>query len=200
MKNVIFDVGRVLINWDINPVFLDLLGDQSAVDKFIDQVDFFSWNLSMDNGRTCAEAVASHSALFPQYVHIFEQFDKRWPETVPTSIQHSVDILARLKHNNIPTYAITNFSAEKWPIACEMYPFLGTSFIDTIVSGEVKLIKPGKEIFELLLSRNNLPAQDCIFIDDSQPNVDAANALGIDGLLFTSSEQFERDLIERGIL
>lgn len=200
MKSVIFDVGRVLIQWDIYPLFLDLLDNQANIDKFIKDVDFFKWNTDLDEGQSFSSHIAAYSAKFPHYADVFQQFDKRWPETIPGSIDKSVDILNALKQNNVPLYAITNFSHEKWPIACQMFPYLANSFIDTIVSGEVKMIKPNPEIFQLLLDRNSLKAEDCIFIDDTKVNVDAAIKLGIDGLLFTSAEQFEQDLIERGVL
>lgn len=200
MKNIIFDVGRVLINWDLGPLFSELIGGQEAIDIFIAKTDFFKWNLQMDAGLTFEEGVASHSNKFPEYASTFEAFDKRWAETVPSAIDESVEILKNLIAANIPTYAITNFSAQKWVEACQMYPFLGSSFIDTVVSGEVKMVKPNAAIYQILLDRNNLKAEDCIFIDDTKANVDAACALGIDGILFTSSEQFRNDLQARGVL
>lgn len=200
MKNVIFDVGRVLIKWDLNPLFSELIGDQEAIDIFIAKTDFFNWNLQMDAGLRFEEGVASHSKKFPEYAPVFEAFDKRWAETVPGAIDESVEILKSLIAANVPIYAITNFSAEKWVNACQMYPFLGSSFVDTIVSGEVKMTKPNAAIYQILLDRNNLNAEDCIFIDDTKANVDAACALGVDGILFTSSEQFLSDLQARGVL
>lgn len=200
MKNVIFDVGRVLINWDVNTLLSEMIGSQNQIDAFIEKTDFFNWNLQMDRGLLFEEGVNLHSKKFPEYAHVFDAFDKRWAETVPSAIDKSVAILSQLKKKNVPVYAITNFSAEKWIIACQMYPFLASSFIDTIVSGAVRITKPDAAIYQLLLDQNNLKAEDCIFIDDTKANVDAACALGIDGILFTSSEQFRDDLQARDIL
>ena len=200
MKNIIFDVGKVLIKWDVRPFFFHLLGDHDAVEDFLTEVDFFSWNLELDRGLCFQDGVKNQSEKFPQYAALFEAFDQGWPKTVPGSIEGTVDILSQLKAKNIPLYAITNFSHEKWPIACEMFPYHGNSFIDTIVSGEHKMIKPDPAIYQLLLDRNQLKPEDCIFIDDTSENVEAAIALGIDGLLFTSPEQFASDLKTRGIL
>ena len=200
MKNIIFDVGKVLIKWDVRPFFFHLLGDHDAVEDFLTEVDFFSWNLELDRGLSFQDGVKNQSEKFPQYATLFEAFDQGWPKTVPGSIEGTVDILSQLKAKNIPLYAITNFSHEKWSIACEMFPYLGNSFIDTIVSGEHKMIKPDPAIYQLLLERNQLKPEDCIFIDDTLENVEAAIALGIDGLLFTSPEQFASDLKTRDIL
>ena len=200
MKNIIFDVGKVLIKWDVRPFFFHLLGDHDAVEDFLTEVDFFRWNLELDRGLSFQDGVKNQSEKFPQYAALFEAFDQGWPKTVPGPIEGTVDILSQLKAKNIPLYAITNFSHEKWPIACEMFPYLGNSFIDTIVSGAHKMIKPNSDIYQLLLERNQLKPEDCIFIDDTLENVEAAIALGIDGLLFTSPEQFASDLKARNIL
>lgn len=200
MKNIIFDVGKVLIKWDVRPFFLKHFDNQEAVETFLKEVDFFNWNLELDRGLSFIDGVKEHSAKFPHYAEAFMAFNENWPDTVPGPIAGTVDILSQLKAKNIPLYAITNFSHEKWPIACEMFPYLGNSFIDTIVSGEHKIIKPNPEIYQLLLERNQLKPEDCIFIDDTLENVEAAIALGIDGLLFTSPEQFASDLKARGIL
>lgn len=199
MKNIIFDVGKVLIQWDVRPFFYNLLGDHDAVENFLKEVDFFNWNLELDRGLSFQEGVQNQSTKFPHYASVFEAFNQRWSETVPGPIAGTVDILSQLKTKNIPLYAITNFSHEKWPIACDMFPYLGNSFIDTIVSGEIKMVKPNPAIYQLLLDRNQLQAEDCIFIDDTMKNVEAAIALGIDGLLFTSPEQFAQDLKDRNI-
>ncbi len=200
MKNIIFDVGKVLIQWDVRPFFYKIFNDHDKVETFLKDVDFFNWNLELDRGLSFLDGVKDHSVMFPQYAHAFKAFNERWPETVPGPIAGTVDILSQLKAKNVPLYAITNFSHEKWPIACEMFPYLGNSFIDTIVSGEHKMIKPNPAIYQLLLDRNQLKPEDCIFIDDTLVNVNAAIELGIDGLLFTSPEQFAKDLKERDVL
>ena len=164
MKNIIFDIGKVLIQWDVRPFFYDLLGDHDAVENFLNEVDFFNWNLELDRGLSFKDGVQSQSLKFPQYASIFKAFNQRWSETVPGPIEGTVDILNQLKTKNIPLYAITNFSHEKWPVACDMFPYLGNSFIDTIVSGEVKMVKPNPAIYQLLFDRNQLQAEDCIFI------------------------------------
>jgi 2-haloacid dehalogenase len=200
MKNIIFDVGKVLIQWDVRPFFLKHFDNQEAVETFLKEVDFFNWNLELDRGLSFVDGVKEHSAKFPNYAEAFKAFNENWSDTVPGPIAGTVDILSELKSKNVPLYAITNFSHEKWPIACEMFPYLGNSFIDTIVSGEHKMIKPDHAIYQLLLDRNQLKPEDCIFIDDTLDNVKAAIDLGIDGLLFTSPEQFAKDLKERDIL
>ncbi len=115
----------------------------------------------------------------------------------------TVAILDSLRRAGAPLYAITNFAitnfaSDTFAEACELYPFLKTSFLDIVVSGDERLIKPDPAIFELLLARQKLVAEDCIFIDDSPKNVDAAAALGFHALHFTTPEALRRDLTALG--
>lgn len=200
IKNVIFDVGNVFIKWDVNPLFLELLGTQDKVDQFIKDIQYFELNLEFDRGRRYADGVREYSEKFPHYADIMKAIDDRWFDTIIGPIDLTFNILKRLREKGVPTYAITNFSNEKWPIACKNYPDLGTGFIDIVVSGDVKMTKPDLAIYQLLIDRNQLAPQECVFIDDSPANVEAANELGIHGLLFTSAEQFEEDLQDLGVL
>ena len=121
-------------------------------------------------------------------------FRARWIETVPHAIDGTVDILTKLKAGKIPLYAITNFASDTLVEAKERYPFLATSFIDMVVSADEKLLKPDPAIYQVLLNRQNLQAEDCVFVDDSLKNVKAASKLGFHALLFTTPEAFAKDL------
>ena len=114
-------------------------------------------------------------------------------------ISGTVDLMEHLRSRRHRIFAITNFSAEKWNIACNTYPFL-TSFEDAVVSGVEKISKPDRQIFELLLARNALSAKDCFFIDDSPVNVEGAKQVGMRGAVFESVERLREDLTEHGIL
>ena len=106
-------------------------------------------------------------------------------------IDGTVEVLAELKDRGVPIYALTNWSRETFPIAKARYEFLGW-FRDILVSGEEKLIKPDRRIFELLLSRNGLAAAECVFIDDALHNVAGAEAAGMSALHFQSPEKLRQ--------
>ncbi|MEO1065806.1 MAG: HAD family phosphatase [Pseudomonadota bacterium] len=200
MQAVVFDVGRVLIEWDVYHLYRKLLADDGAIKAFLDEVDFFAWNLECDRGTSFADAVSDLTARFPHHKALIEAFDARWPETVPGPIEGTVAILKTLKDNGVPLYAITNFSSEKWRLTRDRFDFLATSFIDVVVSGDEKMIKPDAEIFELFLGRNSLRAGDCLFIDDSTANVAGAKAVGLDALMFKDPTSLASELVERGLL
>ena len=195
---VIFDVGNVLIHWDIRRLYRQLLADDAEIDGFLREVDWISWNTELDRGARWDESVAALSARHPQHRALIEAAHHRWHDAVAGEIEGTVEILAALRAGEIPLYAITNFSAEKWAEVRERFGFLAESFRDVVVSAHERLIKPDPAIYRLCLERNGLAPRDCIFIDDSPHNIAAADALGIDGILFTGSETLRRDLSERG--
>ena len=199
-RAIIFDVGKVLLHWDLHELYDPMFGGREATEAFLAETALLEWNVRFDAGLPFEEGIAQLVERFPHHATALEAFHTRWLETVPHAIHGTVDIVERLKRAGVPLYAITNFAADKWEIARERYEFLGTSFIDVIVSGQEGIVKPEAEIFHRLLSRNGLSADRCIFIDDSAANITAASALGFDALHFSTPETLEIDLHERGLL
>lgn len=199
-KTVIFDFGGVLIGWDPRRLYRNFFPNQpQAMEDFLAEVKFSEWNAQQDKGRPFAEGVALLSAQFPQYAHLIRAFDERWEETIVGEIGGTVDILRTLKEKRYPLYGLSNWSAEKFPIARARFPFLGW-FDAVILSGEVKLIKPERPIFELCLRQIGKPARDCVFIDDSPANIETAREMGFDAIRFVSPEKLKEELQARGIL
>ncbi len=197
-RTVIFDVGGVLIHWDIRLVYRGILPDEAAIDAFLDETGWHDWNRELDRGGRWDDAVEALSARFPHHRPLIEAAHERWHASVPGAIDATVEILDALHDMQTTLVAITNFSVEKWIETQDRFPFLKTHFRDVVVSGEERLVKPDPAIYRLCLERNGLAPRDCIFIDDSPHNVAAADALGIDGIVFTDPESLRRDLSERG--
>jgi 2-haloacid dehalogenase len=195
---VVFDIGNVLLHWDVRELYRKLFADPAAMEDFLTRVLPPEWNLEQDRGRPWDEAEAERIALFPEHEAAIRAFRARWRETIPGDIPGTVAILARLKSRGVPLYAITNFAADTFLEAQARFPFLADSFIDAVVSGRERLLKPDPAIYRVLLDRQGLAAQDCVFIDDSGRNVETAAALGFHARLFTTPEQFAEDLRELG--
>ncbi len=197
-RAVIFDVGSVLIHWDIRLVYRDLLPDTAAIDAFLAETGWYAWNLELDRGGCWDEAVEALSTRFPHRRALIEAAHECWHVSVPGAIDGTVEILHSLQDAGTPIYAITNFSVEKWAETQDRFPFLQTHFRDVVVSAEERLVKPDPAIYRLCLERNGLAPRDCIFIDDLPHNIAAAGALGIDAILFTDADTLRSDLSERG--
>lgn len=197
---LIFDFGGVLIKWDPYPVYRDHFnGDTRAIDQFMADIDFTSWNLEQDRGRAFSTAVAEHAARFPHYADLIRLYDEDWEKSIIGAIQPSVDILARLKQSGWTLYGLSNWSEEKFELVRPRFPFLEW-FDQIVISGEVKLVKPDPRIFQVLLNRTGRTAEECLLIDDSLSNITAAQQLGFQTIHFRSADQLAAELQQRGIL
>ncbi|MDB5571430.1 MAG: 2-haloalkanoic acid dehalogenase [Hyphomicrobiales bacterium] len=190
----VFDIGNVLLRWDMGALFRKLVREDELGD-FLARVCPHDWHAQLDAGATYAQAIAERTALYPQYAAAIRAYDPRWQETLTGAIQGTVDILEDLRAAGVPTYAITNFPAEKFDETCALYPFL-QGFLGVVVSGRERLVKPDPAIFRLFLERHGLRAHDCAFIDDNLANVAAAQALGFHALAFTDPAKLRADLCD----
>jgi 2-haloacid dehalogenase len=181
IDTVIFDVGNVLIRWDIHNLYRKLFEDNAAVAAFLDETGLVAENLEFDRGKPFAVGLGELAARFPHRAVALNAFDPRWADCLDGAIEENVAVLDDLQRAGVATYAITNFSAEKFPIAARLFPFL-TTFDETIVSGAVRLIKPDPAIYRLLLERRNIDPSRAVFIDDSAANIATAKSLGLHGI------------------
>ena len=196
--SLVFDVGGVLIDWNPRHLYRRLLPDETAVEDFLDEVGFYSWNARQDAGRDWDTAVAELAARFPHRRLLIEAGHHRWLEMVAGPITGTVEILEALHGNGTPLYAITNFSSEKWRLTQARFAFLN-QFRDVVVSGDEKAMKPEPEIFRRFLDRNNLAPEACLFIDDSAANAEGAAAMGMHAVRFESAEALRQALVEHGV-
>jgi 2-haloacid dehalogenase len=186
--NVVFDLGMVLIEWDPRHLYRKVFDDPEKMEWFLTNVCHPEWNLEQDRGRSFAEAVIEAKTRHPEYATEIEAFHLRWHEMVPGAIVGSVDILEALHRRGTPLYAVTNWNGETFQETKLRFPFLNL-FKDIVVSGDEKLVKPDAAIFELLMKRNGLTPQTCVFIDDSLKNVKGAEAVGMKAIHFTTPEK-----------
>lgn len=195
----VFDVGGVLIDWNPRHLYRRLIADEDEMERFLATVCTPVWNLSMDRGRPWADGVAELVARFPDQAALIRAFDERWLETVAGALDDTVALLEMLLARGGPVYAITNFSSEKFALACRHFPFLGR-FTGVVVSGEVGLVKPEPAIFQRFLERFGLAAERCLFIDDMALNVAAARQAGMAAVQFTDADRLATDLRQAGCL
>jgi len=198
MKAVVFDIGQVLVQWDPRLAFAPELGGMDAAAEFIERTDFIARNLRADGGATFADLAAELPD--PDDAALFARYPELYARTVPALIDGTWALLDRLRTAGFQIHAITNWSAETWPVGVATHPRLGTAFGVTVVSGAEGVVKPDPRIYALLCKRAGLEPQDCLFIDDSPKNVDGARAAGMQAELFTTPEALEQALAARGLL
>ncbi|MEP7257099.1 MAG: HAD family phosphatase [Flavitalea sp.] len=197
---VIFDLGGVMVDWSPDYVYKTLFENEEEMKTFLQEVCTPDWNEEQDGGRTIQEATDTLIAQFPHHEANIRVFYDRWEDMLKGPIEGSVDILRELKEaNNVKLYALTNWSAELFPIALNRYEFLHW-FEGRLVSGEEKMRKPFKEIYELLLKRYNIDPHRAVYIDDNLRNLAAPKELGLHTIHFSSPEQLRKELEDLQIL
>ena len=198
-KTVIFDLGGVLIDWDPRYMYSSIFETKDAMEHFLATVCTSDWNEEQDGGRSIEEANKVLIEQFPEYTQEILAFYGRWEEMLNGVFEDTVDILRKICNQYPKVFALTNWSAETFPVALKRYEFLNW-FEGVLVSGREKLKKPDPEIYKLLLSRYDLEADDCLFIDDNLRNVKAAIKTGIASIHYKNSAQLIEDLKQYDII
>jgi len=198
-RAIVFDLGAVLIDWDPRYMYRKLIGDEATMEEFLGEIATFRWNSYHDAGRSWDDGVAMLSAVYPEYTDWISAYRDRWEEMLNGPIDESVQILAELRDRGRELHALTNWSAETFPIAQERFEFLDW-FGHIVVSGDEKVKKPDPRIYHILLNRIGRKAAECVFIDDSRANVEAAAELGFATIHFSSPRQLRTELVELNIL
>ena len=201
IKNIVFDLGGVLIDWNPEYVFLkEFRGDREKMNWFFNTICTSSWNEEQDAGYSIEKATIERVAMFPKHERLIRMYYGEWEQMLGFEHTETVEILRRLhdsKEHSI--YSLTNWSNETFPVALKKFPFLSW-FKEILVSGDVGLKKPDPEIYKLLLDRYGLEANTCVFIDDRTENVKAASALGFSGIVFKNHTQLSKDLKKLNII
>ena len=199
---VIFDLGGVLIDWDPRYLYRQLFPDDAAaMERFLTEVWTHEWNLALDRGRPFAQALPELIRRHPHEQARIEAYRDRWIETIGGPMPDSVALLETLHARAVPLWAITNWSAETFPLVRDdpTYAFLNL-FREIYVSGSLRMIKPQPEIFHHALAAIGLPAPSCLFIDDNLHNVEAATGLGMETHHFRDAAALAAALRDTGLL
>ena len=200
IKAIIFDYGNVLLDWDPRYVYRRYFpNDPEGMERFLKEINFMEWNAEQDRGRPFAEGVAILSEQFPQYADLVSAYPAHWIDSVGSAFTGTVEILKRLRQAGYSLYGLSNWSAETFPQESAKYDFFEL-LDDMVISGAVGYIKPEPEIYQIMLDKIQRPAHECLFIDDSLPNILQANKMGFATIHFISSTQLEDELNQMGIL
>ncbi|GAA1122870.1 HAD-IA family hydrolase [Kribbella jejuensis] len=195
---VVFDIGGVLLDWSPTYLYADLIPDEEERTHFLTNVATPAWNHKQDEGRPWAEAVAELKSLHPEHAEWIEAYDTGWLKMVKGVFEDTAAVLTELQPAGVPTYALTNFSAEKWEIAKDAFGVL-RHFDGEIVSGVEKIAKPDEKIYRILIERFGLDPARTFYTDDMAYNVDGARAVGLDAEVFTGASDLRAQLRDRGL-
>lgn len=188
IKNVIFDFGCVLIHWDQHNLYDSYFGSKEKTDWFVDNICTWEWNNQTDVGKSFAESVAEKVAEFPEWEKEIRMYWDRWEDMIGGEVAGMKEWIHELKVEGYGVYGLTNWSSETFPLVKDKFSVFG--MMDGIVmSGEQMISKPDLRIYQILLDRYGLKAEECVFIDDRKSNTEAGEKLGIQGIVFENCEQ-----------
>lgn len=200
IHTVVFDIGGVLIDWHPRYLYRKIFKeDLQRMEYLLSNICTFDWNAQQDAGRSFAHGVLELQAKYPDWAEYIEAFDCRWEEMLGDAKWETVSILEELKNTGIPIYALTNLSAEKYPIVLARYQLLN-KFDGILVSGKVGMKKPDPEIYQLLLDKYAIRAYETVFIDDSEKNIETARRFGMRVIHFQDALELRKDLEDLKLL
>jgi 2-haloacid dehalogenase len=198
IQNLLFDLGNVLIRWDPRNHYRDRFATEAEMEAFLAEVAPGSWNHEMDMGKPFDQAIAERAVLYPDHAELLSEWKSQWERMLGGAIDESVELLGSLRAGGYRVAALSNWSAETYPVARARFPFLDW-FEDVVISGVEGIAKPDPRIFERVLERTGFEASRTVFIDDNLPNIEAASALGFRTVHFASPAQCREELRALGV-
>jgi 2-haloacid dehalogenase len=199
VEAVVFDVGKVLFEWDLRHLFAKLIDDRDELEWFVATVVTPEWHFQHDRGRALADTIPERIAAFPEHEALIRAFAARFVETIPGPVPGSLELVEALHARGVPLYAITNFGAEFWAAFRADQPVFDR-FRDIVVSGVEKVCKPNAAIYALAAERFGHAPGAMLFVDDNAANVAAARACGWQAHHFIAAASLADELRGRGLI
>ena len=200
INTIIFDLGAVLIDWNPRYMYRTIFSDENEMERFLSDITTSDWNEEQDGGRSLADGTEFLVNKHPEHEDNIRAFYSRWDEMLGEAFHDVVEIFHQLKQSGkYKIYALTNWSAETFPVAYERFDFLKW-FDGIVVSGAEKMRKPTPEFYHILLDRYHVKAEESLFIDDNYRNILAAEKIGIQCIHFTTAEQLSETLKQMQVL
>ena len=195
---VAFDLGGVLIDWDPRHLYRQLFADPGEMEDFLSRIATADWYHAHDLGADITESCRRLARLHPGHRDMIMAWAVRGEEMVAGQFDQTVEVLAELKAAGMRCYALSNMEPDAFIVRRARFPFMEW-FDGYVISGIEGVAKPDRRIFEILLRRYELKPQATVFVDDLARNVEAARALDIHAVQYTSAHRLRQELRGLGI-
>lgn len=193
IKNIIFDYGAVLLDWNPHHLYDSYFGSAEKAEWFLQNVCTYTWNTQHDGGKPVAEGTAELIAQFPEWEKEIRMYYGCFEQMIGGQIEGMYELITGLKQRGYHVYGLTNWSGETYPLVRHKYPIFDL-MEGMVVSGDEKMLKPNAEIFELLLQRYGLKADESVFIDDNANNCQGARNVGLQAIQFKDARSLAEEL------
>ena len=193
IKNLIFDFGKVLVDYDFEAFFRKYIPDTERCQAFSPVLYNEELQQLLDREERPFEVIMEEwiekNMEFEQEIRYFNE---HYPEIVTNEVEGMYELLTKLKAEGYKLYGLTNWCSKVY-LTMAQFPIF--KLLDgQIISSEEKVIKPEPEIYQRLFAKFNLKPEECIFADDRAENIEGGKRLGMDGIVFSDSKQYEREL------
>ena len=196
IKNIVFDFGGVLIDWNPLHLYNKYFGDEAQARWFVEHICTMNWNVQMDAGKPFSQGIAELTATYPEWADAIAAYRTRWPEMIGGPIPGMEEFVRRLKAAGYHVYGLSNWSWETFSTIMNDYPVMDV-LEGKVISGLEHVIKPDRRIYEILLTRFGLEPSETLFVDDNADNLEGAAVVGIQTLQFVHPDLFVKDLENR---
>ncbi len=193
IRNIIFDIGNVLINFKPDQFLRRYINDELRIKEFITKVVKTELWLNLDRGIiSLQEARDEYLERYPEESNLLLTFFDHWKEML-TPITHNIQILRELKANGYRIYLLSNYIQEAFDYVQDRNEFF-TIVDGKIISSEIKSAKPEAKIYQKLLDKYNLNPEQCVFIDDVESNLHQAQSLKIKTIHYLKDTDLRSEL------
>lgn len=196
IKNLIFDFGKVLVDYDFEDFFRRHIPDAARCEAFTPVI------YNVDLQQLLDREVKPFDEIMDDWIRDNKEWEKEirlfidlYPTIVTGEIPGMYALLSQLKSEGYKLYGLTNWCSKVY-LTMEQFPIF--KLLDgQIISSEEHVIKPEPEIYQRLFERFDLKPEECIFADDRPENIEGGKVLGMDGIVFTDAQQYEKELREK---
>ena len=193
IKTVIFDIGNVLTDFAWKEMYKEKGLGGETFDRVAKATVQSPYWCELDRG------IMTFSEVMDKFLNLDSEMEDEIRRVladmhgIVTGRSYAVPWVCSLKKQGLKVYVLSNFSEKIWKECIDALEFF--EFTDGgIISYKEHLIKPDQAVYQLLLERYGLCADECVFIDDLEENVKAARLCGINGIVFKNYEQAKKEL------
>lgn len=193
VKNVVFDLGNVLLNFNSDKIIADHIKDEKLHRKISENIFKSQEWIKLDKGEISAsKATEIFIERQPDNEKLIKEIMQNWISYLKP-ITSNVKVLNKLVNKSLNLYVLSNFHKEAFEKVFNKYDFF-QHFEGMIISYKVKAIKPDRKIYEKLIDRFDISAENSLFIDDSFENIQAAKRLGFKTIHFNDNIKLENEI------
>lgn len=176
IRDIVFDLGGVLIDWDPRYLYRDhLAADAGDVESFLASVCTPVWHKRLDGGASFAAETSALAARFPRHADWIARYAREWERMFAGAYSETEACLRELVDRGYRVHALSNYPAEHVAFLYRRFAFM-RDFHTVVLSGIVGTVKPDERLYRYLLDR--IGGGPCLFVDDREENVEAARRCG----------------------